>query len=319
MKTKMKLLMALMALTTLTACDYAARNDLRSEREDRVYREAMDDYRAGRMDAAVKGFEKAVRNDPSNASARFQLACLHQDLKKDYLSAYCGYREFLFQHPESDRAKLAKDRFAVCEKELAKALAEKYALGDAKAAEQELAVLRAELKTYKDRVTAAEKNLGISQERVRALSAEKERLVALIKGDADDAQDAAAASDLAAVLKEKDLLDEEEDGENDLAAILKEKKLLDEEDETSTGSSLIPVRDAKASARGEKKPVAEEKAPPKGPEHPKTYVVEDGDTLYGIAKRFYGSVSAWKAIREANKTVISSDNRLRAGDTLVLP
>ena len=159
----MKRLMALMALTTLTACDYAARNDLRSEREDGIYREAMDDYRAGRMDAAVKGFEKAVRNDPSNASARFQLACLHQDLKKDYLSAYCGYREYLFQHPESERAKLAKDRLAVCEKEMAKSLAEKYALGDASAAERELAALRAELKTYKDRVTAAEKNLCISQ------------------------------------------------------------------------------------------------------------------------------------------------------------
>ena len=295
----MKRLMALMALTTLTACDYAARNDLRNEREDGVYREAMDDYRAGRMDAAVKGFEKAVRNDPSNASARFQLACLHQDLKKDFLSAYCGYREYLFQHPESDRAKLARDRLAVCEKEMAKSLAEKYALGDASAAERELAALRAELKTYKDRVTAAEKNLGISQERVRALAAEKDRLVASIKGD-----DVAAAEGL-----EKD----------ELAAILKEKDLLDEEDETSTGSSLIPVRDAKASAQPEKKPVAEEKAPPKMPDRPKTYVVEEGDTLYGVSKRFYGSIQYWKQIREANKALISSDNRLRAGDTLVLP
>ena len=295
----MKRLMALMALTTLTACDYAARNDLRSEREDGIYREAMDDYRAGRMDAAVKGFEKAVRNDPSNASARFQLACLHQDLKKDYLSAYCGYREYLFQHPESDRAKLARDRLSVCEKEMAKSLAEKYALGDASAAERELAALRAELKTYKDRVTAAEKNLGISQERVRALSAEKDRLVASIKGDSDAAKD--------------------DIGKDELADILKEKNLLDEEDETSTGSSLIPVRDTKVPVQPEKKPVAEEKSSPKVPDHPKTYVVEDGDTLYGVSKRFYGSIQYWKQIREANKALISSDNRLRAGDTIVLP
>lgn len=295
----MKRLMALMALTTLTACDYAARNDLRSEREDGIYREAMDDYRAGRMDAAVKGFEKAVRNDPSNASARFQLACLHQDLKKDYLSAYCGYREYLFQHPESDRAKLARDRLSVCEKEMAKSLAEKYALGDASAAERELAALRAELKTYKDRVTAAEKNLGISQERVRALSAEKDRLVASIKGDADASKD--------------------DIGKDELADILKEKNLLDEEDETSTGSSLIPVRDAKVPVQPEKKPAAEEKSSPKVPDHPKTYVVEDGDTLYGVSKRFYGSIQYWKQIREANKALISSDNRLRAGDTIVLP
>ena len=316
----MKRLMALMALMTLTACDYAPRNDFQNERENRVYREAMDDYRAGRMDAAVKGFEKAVRNDPSNASARFQLACLHQDLKKDFLSAYCGYREYLFQQPESDRAKLARDRLAVCEKELAKILAEKYALGDAGAAERELAALRTELKAFKDRVTAAEKNLGISQERVRALSAEKDRLIAVVKGDDDAAKDEPGKGDLAAILKEKDLLDEEDSGKDELAAVLKEKKLLDEEDETSTGSSLIPVRDKQAPVlQPETKPEAEGKSSPKAPDHPKTYVVEDGDTLYGIAKRFYGSVSAWRAIREANKTVISSDNRLRAGDTLVLP
>ena len=295
----MKRLMALLALTTLTACDYAARNDLRGEREDGVYREAMDDYRAGRMDAAVKGFEKAVRKDPANASARFQLACLHQDLKKDFPSAYCGYREYLFQHPESDRAKLARDRLAVCEKELAKSLAGKYGLNDAKAQETELAALRAELKAYKDRVTAAEKNLGISQERVRALSAEKDRLLASIKGEEDAA--------------------EADSGKDELAAILKEKDLLDEEDETSTGSSLIPVRDAKAPVQPEKKPVAEKKASPKAPDRPKTYVVEDGDTLYGVSKRFYGSIQYWKQIREANKALISSDNRLRAGDTLVLP
>ena len=95
----MKKLIAMAALTILTACDYAARKDVRAERDDRAYRAAMDDYRAGRMDAAVAGLEKAVRNDPSNASARFQLACLHQDVKKDYLSAYCGYREFLLQQP----------------------------------------------------------------------------------------------------------------------------------------------------------------------------------------------------------------------------
>ena len=65
--------------------------------------------------------------------------------------------------------------------------------------------------------------------------------------------------------------------------------------------------------------MAEEKASPKVPDHPKTYVVEDGDTLYGVSKRFYGSIRPWKAIRDANKALISSDNRLKAGDTIVLP
>ena len=167
----MKKAMALMALTILTACDYAVRNDIRGERDDRVYRAAMDDYRAGRMDAAIAGLEKAVRNDPSNASARFQLACLQQDLKKDYLSAYCDYREFLIQQPECDRAKLARERLAVCEKEAARALSSKYGLNSSDAVVRELDAVRAELKASNARISEMEKDLASSQERARALSA----------------------------------------------------------------------------------------------------------------------------------------------------
>ena len=293
----MKKAIAMAALTLLTACDYAVRSDIRVERADRDYRAAMDDYQAGRMDAAVGGFEKAVRKDPSNASARFQLACLQQDLKKDYLSAYCGYREFLLQQPECDRAKLARERLAMCEKEVARSLSSKYGLNAADALQKELEVVRAELKTSKERVAMAEKNLAGSQERIRTLSADRDRLLASIRGE-DAGEDETAGPKT--VLNEKDLLEEDRD------------------DETSTGSSLIPVRKPEQTVRSEVK----KEAPPaekKGPGRPKTYVVGDGDTLYGIAKRFYGSMKAWKAIREANKALISSDNRLRAGDTLVLP
>ena len=292
----MKKMMALMALTILTACDYAVRKDIRAERNNRAYRAAMDDYRAGRMDAAIAGLEKAVRNDPSNASARFQLACLQQDVKKDYLSAYCGYREFLLQQPECDRAKLARERIAVCEKESARELASKYGLNAADALLRELDAVRAELKTAKSRVATAEKNLSSSQERVRALSSDRDRLLAAVRGEGVGEN---SDGNVKAILKEKDLLEE------------------DREDEVSTGSSLIPV--SKQEVEAKKNEVAAPPEKSKGPVRPKTYTVEDGDTLYGIAKRFYGSIQAWKSIREANKAQIPSDNRLRTGDTIVLP
>ena len=316
----MKRLMALMALTILTACDYSARKDIRSERDDRLYRAAMDDYRAGRMEAALSGFEKAARNDPANASARFQLACLQQDLKKDYLSAYCGYREYLLQHPESDRSKLAKDRMAICEKEMARTLATKHGLNSAEEGEKRLANALAEIRTLKDRVAAAEKNLGSSQERVRALSAERERLLGAVKGLGDE--DLSGTPDPQSIQKEKAALDRESAEETGLRQdVLTAKRLLEEDDgdETSTGSSLIPVRKPEDVAVKEAPPPAEKKEEDKVLVHPKTYVVEEGDTLYGVAKRFYGSIRAWKAIREANKALISSDNRLKAGDTIVLP
>ncbi len=52
---------------------------------------------------------------------------------------------------------------------------------------------------------------------------------------------------------------------------------------------------------------------------PKTYTVEPGDTLYSIARRFYGRKSAWTQIREANKATVSTDGKVRAGVELVLP
>ena len=47
--------------------------------------------------------------------------------------------------------------------------------------------------------------------------------------------------------------------------------------------------------------------------------MQEGDTLYKIAMRFYGKRSAWTKIRDANKTVISTDGRVNAGERIVLP
>jgi nucleoid-associated protein YgaU len=55
------------------------------------------------------------------------------------------------------------------------------------------------------------------------------------------------------------------------------------------------------------------------PPRPKYYVVKDGDTLYKIAIKFYGRVTAWTEIREANKAVVSMDGRIKTGQKLTLP
>lgn len=303
----MKKTMALMALMTLTACDYVQRADLRSEQDDRLYRAAMEDYRSGRMDAAMAGFEKAVAKDPSNASARFQLACLLQDVKKDFIGAYCGYREYLMQQPSSDKAALAKSRLAVCEKGLAEALASKYGLNKAETFANELEAVRKDLLAAEARVKASEKNLGESQARVRVLSAEREHLLNVVKGVGSESEIAAGKPSVKEV-----------------------KDLLEEEDEVSARPSILPPPQAEdeevrppfaATSSVATASVAEKKPDPApaAPDRPKTYVVQEGDTLYGLSKRFYGTITMWKQIRDANKALISMDNRLKAGDTLVLP
>jgi nucleoid-associated protein YgaU len=51
----------------------------------------------------------------------------------------------------------------------------------------------------------------------------------------------------------------------------------------------------------------------------RTYVVQPGDTLFRIAERHYGDISKWTTVRDANKSRISSDGRVRVGQILLIP
>jgi LysM repeat protein len=50
-----------------------------------------------------------------------------------------------------------------------------------------------------------------------------------------------------------------------------------------------------------------------------TYVVQSGDTLFSISRKFYNSSKHWKAILEANKKSIRNPKDLTVGQTLVIP
>jgi len=50
-----------------------------------------------------------------------------------------------------------------------------------------------------------------------------------------------------------------------------------------------------------------------------TYVVQSGDTLFSISRKFYKSPKRWKAILEANKKNIRDPKDLTIGQTLVIP
>jgi tetratricopeptide (TPR) repeat protein len=50
-----------------------------------------------------------------------------------------------------------------------------------------------------------------------------------------------------------------------------------------------------------------------------TYVVQSGDTLFSISRKFYNSPKRWKAILEANKGNIRDPKDLTVGQTLVIP
>jgi LysM repeat protein len=51
----------------------------------------------------------------------------------------------------------------------------------------------------------------------------------------------------------------------------------------------------------------------------RTYVVQSGDTLFSISRKFYKSPKRWKEILEANRKNIRDPKKLTVGEKLVIP
>jgi nucleoid-associated protein YgaU len=51
----------------------------------------------------------------------------------------------------------------------------------------------------------------------------------------------------------------------------------------------------------------------------RTYIVEEGDTLASISRKFYKTSSRWKEILDANKKKIDDPDNLKAGQRLSIP
>ena len=341
MKTKKNKMPAIVASAVVAAlaagCDQlSGSGEMKAERNNRAYQEAMADYSAGRLDAAQKGFEKVIRADPSNASARFQLACMLQDRKADYLSAYCGYREYLLREPKSDKAALARERAEICRREAAKEMAKELGLGGGADDSGAAASALEEAAALRKKVAKLEKALAESDGKAARLESENARLRRMVTSIGEDTSRAGAMD----VASAKDLLDDDGDDGAPAPSVSSAAALLDDEPDTAAAMGGAALDDARrlGEDEGESALLAGERTPapakltelggrrkhkgdfgPADVSHPDSYVVQEGDTLYNIAVRFYGKASAWKKIREANKATVTTDGRVKAGQRLVLP
>jgi len=329
---------ALLALlAALSGCDYIQQGDLKEDRADRHYQSAMSDYGAGRIDAAMSGFEKAIKANPGNASARFQLACLLQDRRQDYLGAICNYREYIRMEPSSEKVKMARDRAALCERQLAMEMAKKHNLSDVAAAAKAEEAAKKSLADYSRRLEESEKRASALASENESLKSENVRLRRMIATVGED-----SAPRRMRVEDAKNLLD---DDEGDRLRVSPEAKALfaieDEEDapdiatgaraasagESADGPAILRRDDGEPQYSGpslvemsRSRPLRQKDASePPHEDRPEFYVVQEGDTLYRIALRFYGRRDAWKKIQGANRAVISSDARIKVGQKIRLP
>jgi len=318
----MRTLTALAMLTTATACSRSGSRTYDVDRGEKEYRAAMADYVAGKLESARKGFEEAVRANPINAAARFQLACVMQDHVGDPLAAYVEYKAFLRLDPNGDRARIAADRAQICLKQYQTSLLKASSGRDAEIAE-ELEKVRAENDSRRTKIVSLERDVAEAKSTITAVTRENKRLHELIEGFASENE-----SGRKDISREAELFgSDDESDKRDILAEAKEIARIAKAEDAVNGadSSLLPKqsadakqqRDAKRQAKKEKE--AKEQARTALPSRPATYTVVEGDSLYRIAEKFYGNRNFWRAIRNANREKISNDCKLRIGDVLKLP
>jgi len=90
-------------------------------------------------------------------------------------------------------------------------------------------------------------------------------------------------------------------------------------DSASLISSLVQKSEAKSqSSLPSAKPNISQKAKPK-PKANQTHVVSSGESLAGIAFRYYGRNSAYQLIFEANRDTLASPDKIKTGQKLIIP
>jgi LysM repeat protein len=72
------------------------------------------------FNGAIDEFEKAVKANPQNASAHFELGWLYEEKEPDPAAAIYHYQQFLKLRPTADTAEAVKQRIANCKIDLAK-------------------------------------------------------------------------------------------------------------------------------------------------------------------------------------------------------
>jgi len=337
------------ALAAFCGCERGATLSEIEERErsTRLYSNAVDDLQAGRVDTAITGFKAVVRQEPKSYSAHFQLATLLQDYRKDYISAIFHYREYLDLRPASDKATVATDRLKLCERLLTAEVVRKVGGSVSEQLKKDNNKLIAERDALSAEVKRLQTALSATNRVLARVSAEndmKKNLIERLTADDDRAAPATAAAALAELKKmeadekrkrikptDSELLDDE--GPSDSTPVddrirnsadvkrLRQQMAGDEKNDAASPASRPAAQAGKTKApaqldslfSGQKKPKAE------ASQKPSTYTVQEGDTLYKISERFYGSSRMWRRIREANKAIISTDGRVRTGQVLTLP
>lgn len=336
-------LMALLMAAT-AGCPRGQMTKTSPSKASRTSINAMADLQAGRMDAAIEGFEKVTLDEPRNYAAHFQLATLLQDVKKDYVGAIAHYRAHIKLRPSSENSSLAEERMKLCERLYTAAMTDNANVTAAFEAEKAKLIKARDAAVAK--ASKLEADLTAARREAETLRQRVDSQHKMLAKLGSDAQDGSAAPPQKPRSKlhpsDADLLDDPDEKPTDRFSASEEAKKLralldaeDADDRKNPAAFPKPPSDDDAGSSSPAQTAGQEggrkqsafdallggkkKSSDGGPSRPETYVVEEGDTLMGISARFYGTNTKWRKIRDANRGIISPDGRVRIGQEIKLP
>jgi LysM repeat protein len=300
------------------------------QQQSRLYTNAMEDLQAGRVDAAIRGLERVVLEDPKSYEAHFQLATLLQDVKKDYIGAIAHYRAYMKVRPKSDKATVAQGRMKRSEDLLMAESVRKVGGNTADKIVEENEKLTADLAKLRSRILELEGELRAANKKVSDLTLANKKKADLIEKLGEE-KTSPAPRDISVKDALAELREEQDERRRKLINPTDKELLEDDMEEPGVRIANSPemksLRNEFAKEDAGKTPFdsvvapkknSEEKKPSK-PARPKTYQVQEGDTLYKLSVKFYGNGGHWRRIREANRATISPDGRMKVGQVINLP
>ncbi len=268
----------------------------------------------GKLDEAIAQYDQMLLDHPRQFSVHLHLALLLHDHRQDYIGAVYHYKRYLALRPGGEKDEMIEKRIRLAEQLLAAQLLRQ--VGEVAGVAQ--SQMSAEITALNGRVAALEGEKA-------ALTAEREKLARELQTAQGEAQR------LRRLVESMRLEETEAAGARAKPSVLSRILTRREADPPPAQAEKLPPlgSDAIAAARREAERLAAGDAPaaePSGaegaaPRAPalRTYVVQPGDTLFGIAERHYGDGAQWTKVRDANQKRIGADGQVRAGQILEIP
>jgi len=287
-------------LLTLTGCDL-----LTVSQTGRNIREGNEAMVRGEVPRALQHFEAALDGTMLSAEAHYRLGLLYEDKLKNEVGALHHFERYLELAPQGQFATDVKgyvDRLRLV-------IVSRLADGPVMPA-REAARLKNENLDLRQQLTDLRQQTGTSG---RGASAVKPAVpTPAPKPVATPAMVVAATpppATVPAVSSEPEVR----------RAVPVSAALPGDATATDVAPRVEPVVGGPGSARATGLAPATASAAPAGEAAVRTYKVESGDTLAGIARKYYKNSGQWQKIAEANKGTLSDPTKLKPGMILVIP